>query len=489
MRRAVVAIGVVLVVLVAVVVARTLAHAPHAPGSRAENTGETLPQISVDTDAAASRLARGLTFETISLGEGVPVDPEAFRAFQQHLAESYPLVHAQLARETIAGHSLLFTWQGSDPALEPAMLMAHQDVVPVDQASWKQPPFGGRIVDGELWGRGAIDDKGALFSIFEAVELLLADGWKPTRTLYLFFGHDEEVGGTGAAAAASQLAARGVRLAWVLDEGGLVVQGMIPGIEVPVALVGVAEKGFVTLQLDLETEGGHSSLPPRHTGIGIMSQAVNRLELNPMPGGIDGTTRDFLEALAPELPLAFRAVLSNLWLTGSLVEAIMDGNPALDAMQRTTTAVTMIDGGVKSNVLPSHVRATVNFRVRPGDTVEQVREHVRETIDDERIALTLETGTEASQISPVDSESYALIARTIGEIFPEAGVVPYVVVGGTDARNFYSVTPNVFRFNPFRFGPETVTLAHGTDERVPVAQLPDAIRFYVRLIRNANGGG
>jgi carboxypeptidase PM20D1 len=484
MRRGVSAVVAVLLVLTTIVVARTLAHSRRAEGT----APSAVPEIPVDGAAAVARLARGLTFETISFGGDAPVQSEAFRAFQEHLATSYPRVHAVLEREAIATHSLLFTWKGSEPALAPGLLMAHQDVVPVDAAVWQEPPFAGRIAGGELWGRGAIDDKGALFAILEAVERLLADGWTPRRSLLLFFGHDEETGGTGAIAAAGLLDARGIRPAFVLDEGGFVVSGLIPGVERPIALIGIAEKGSATLQLDLETEGGHSSVPPRHTAIGIMAEAIHHLETNPLPGRIDGATQETLQALAPELPFPVRAAISNLWLFGSLVEAVLAGDPALDALQRTTTAVTMIEGGVKSNVLPSHVRATVNFRIRPGDSIEQVREHVRETIDDERIEITLAGGREPSEVSPTDSEGYALLASTIVETFPDAAVVPYVMVAGTDSRHFYAVTPNVYRFNPFRFRPETVTLPHGTDERLAVDGIPDAIRFYVRLIRNSDGG-
>lgn len=470
-----------LVALVGVVVFRTVslgrAHPQVAPA----------PARDVDVEAAAGRLARGLAFRTIARGEGQPVEADAFLGLRAHLEHSYPRAHASLERETISQYSLLYTWKGTNPELEPGLLMAHQDVVPVDAAGWKQPPFSGAIVDGEIWGRGAIDDKAALFAILEAVETLLAEGFQPERTILLFFGHDEEVGGAdGAARAADLLQARGVRLAWVLDEGGFVVEGLLPGVATPIALVGVAEKGSLTLELELDGAGGHSSVPPRHTAIGVLSGAVARLERSPMPGGIDGLTRNLLEAIAPQLPLGPRAALANLWLSGNFVEAVMAEDPALDAMQRTTTAVTMIDGGVKANVLPSHAQATVNFRLRPGDTADAVRKHVRSAIDDQRIAIeTVGVPREASPISPTDSPAFGLVARTIAEVFPGVPVVPYLMVAGTDSRHFYGLTPNVYRFNPFRFGPESRTLPHGTNERLPVAPLGDAVRFYARLIESS----
>ena len=475
-----------LFVLLAIVVVRTLAL---GSGPSEGAPAEAAREAEVDVDGAVARLAEGLRFETISHGGGKPVPADAFFALHAHLERSYPLTHASLRRETVSQYSLLYTWPGSDASLEPALLMAHQDVVPVDAGEWTYPPFGGDVKDGMLWGRGAIDDKGSLYMILEAVESLLAAGFTPERTILLFFGHDEEVGGPeGAVPMAERLEAEGVDLAWVLDEGGFVVEGIVPGMDAPIALVGVAEKGSVTYRLRLEMAGGHSSVPPRHTAIGVMAEAITKIEANPMPGGIDDLTRTTLESLAPSMPFAIRAVLANLWLFGPAVEMAISGSPPMDAMQRTTTAVTIIDGGVKSNVLPSRVEATVNFRIRPGDDAQKVKEHLRRVIDDDRIEILDPEGSrEASAVSNTDSEAFALLSRTIGEVFPGVPVVPYVVVGGTDSRQFYRVTSDVYRFNPFRFGPNSAALPHGTDERVPIASLPEAIRFYRTLIESSGG--
>ena len=470
-------LGITLVVL-AVIVVRTLSLSPAAP------SGATPSRYSVDVEGAAARLAEGLRFETISFGRDEPVPEKAFLALHDHLRRSYPLAHANLERERVSDYSLLFRWPGRDASKKPGLLMAHQDVVPVDEADWQHPPFGGEIVDGVLWGRGAIDDKGAMYSILEAVELLLAEGFQPERSLYLFFGHDEELGGhDGAAPAAALLAARKVELAWVLDEGGFVIEGMIPGASGAIALVGIAEKGSVSYTLAVDQPGGHSSMPPRHTSIGILAEAVTRLEANPMPGGIDDLTEEFLVSIAPELPFPVRAALANLWLFSPLVEAVMAGSPPMDAMQRTTTAVTMVSGGVKSNVLPSHAEATVNFRIKPGDSADSVREHIERTIDDDRVSITRgRLSREASAVSPTDSQAFETLARAIRGSFPGVPVVPYTVIGGTDSRNFYPLTPNVYRFGPFRFDGSASLLVHGTDERIPVDQLGTAVGFYARLI-------
>lgn len=480
-RRLFLGLLVLVVGLGAVVVARTLAL------ESAQPEVEPAPALELDARAAGRRLADGLVFETISHGGGQH-DRVAFAALHEHLERSFPRAHAAFERETIGELSLLYTWRGSDPSLRPLLLMAHQDVVPVDEADWSHPPFGGEI-DGEgvIWGRGAIDDKGALYGQLEAAELLLGLGFEPRRSVMFFFGHDEERGGPdGAAAAAKLFEERGIAPEIVIDEGGFVVDGGLPGLDGPVAMVGIAEKGSVTLRLHAKGPGGHSSVPPPHTLIGELAAAITRIEASPMPGGLDENGRLFLESLAPEMSFGPRLALANLWLFEPAIGLVSGHVPTMNAMMRTTTAVTMIEGGVKSNVLPAKARATINFRLRPGDTTQDVVNHVRRAVADERIEIEAGSGREASPVSPADGPAYELLQRTIREVFPGVPVIPYVLVAGTDCRQFYRVTPNVYRFNPFRFTPESITLAHGTDERVSIDALENAIRFYARFIQNGS---
>jgi carboxypeptidase PM20D1 len=448
----------------------------------------------VDLDAVARRLAAGLRFATVSAQDPAQVDLEPFRGFRRHLEESYPLVHRALALETVGDASLLYTWRGRDPALPPVLLAAHTDVVPVDAGSagdWTHPPFEGVVADGFVWGRGAMDDKASLFCTLEAIEALLASGFAPERTLHLAFGHDEEVGGDhGAAAIAKRLGERGVRLAFVLDEGGTVVDGFVPGLDRPIAVIGIAEKGSVSIGLEVESPGGHSSAPPRHTAVGRVAAAIAALEAHRMPARIDATTALFFDHLGPELSFPMRAVVANRWLFGPLLELAMARTPATDAMLRTTTAATIVEGGVKENVLPIRARAVVNFRIHPADSVEAVVEHVRRTVDDETIRLEVgvrDPAREPSPVSPVDSEAFTAIARTVREIFPDAAAVPYLVLGGTDARHYAELTPRLYRFSPFVYGTDALRRAHGTDERIALENLVAGVRFYRRLVERAAG--
>jgi carboxypeptidase PM20D1 len=361
--------------------------------------------------------------------------------------------------------------------------------VPIETGTedeWSYPPFGGEIGDGFVWGRGAMDDKGSLIAVLEGVETLLGQGFRPKRTVYLAFGHDEEVGGdAGAAAIAKLLRERRIAPFLVLDEGGAIADGFLPGLDRPIALVGTAEKGSASVDIAVNVEGGHSSVPPRQSAIGILSRAVARLEDNPIPGGIKGPFRDMLLEVGREMPFSRRLVLANLWLFGPLVERQLARVPATDSMLRTSTAVTMIDGGVKANVLPSKATAVVNFRIAPGDTVESVLDHVRRVVADPRVEVVeAREARNPSPVSPTDSDGFRLVERTIRQLYPEAVVAPYLLPGGTDSRHFEGLTPNVYRFGAIRVDASDLRRAHGTDERVAVDVLARMVSFYMQLLMN-----
>jgi carboxypeptidase PM20D1 len=445
---------------------------------------------SVNGDAVAQHLAEAIGFPTISFSDDpAQFQAEAFEALHVWLAQTYPRLHRTLVLERVGGQGLLYTWQGSDPRLEPILLLAHQDVVPADNAErWSRPPFEGRIEDGFVWGRGAIDDKGSLVAICEAVEHLLGEGYTPKRTVLLAFGQDEEVSGKrGAGEIAKLLVSRGVHALLALDEGSAVVHDMLPGFDRLVALVGISEKGSATLEVVAKAEGGHSSTPPRQTASGTLARAIERLEANPLPGGVGGVTRSFFEFIAPELPLYARVPLGNLWLFAKPMDWALSGQPAANAMLRTTTAVTMLSGSPKDNVLPVEAIAGVNFRLLPGDTAASVREQVVRIVDDGRVTVRFKyPPRESSPVSPIDGPAFGLLQRTIGELFPGSITAPFLTVGGTDCRHYEGVTQGLYRFAPFPFGPGDLKLPHGIDERVAVASLPGAVSFYAQLIENAS---
>jgi carboxypeptidase PM20D1 len=446
------------------------------------------PAVLIDEAAAAGRLAAAVRFRTVSADTGSAAELARLHAW---LAGAFPRVHAALGREVVGGGTLLYAWPGTDPSLAPLLLMAHLDVVPVDSASasrWTHPPFDGAIAEGHVWGRGTMDDKGAALAILEAVEMLLEEGSHPSRTVLLSFGHDEEIGGEGARGVARLLGERRIRPGLVVDEGSVIAEGIFPGLEPPVALVGIAEKGSLSLELVAEAPGGHSSMPPRGSAIPRLAKAIAALEREPFPGGIRGPTRAMLDYLGPELPFGLRIVFGNLWLFGPLVERRLAADPASDALLRTTTAVTIVEGGVKENVLPTRARAVVNHRILPGDSMAGVEARVRALAAREDVRIRrLEGGFEPSPVSRIDSWGFAALARTVREVFPDAVVAPYLTVGATDARHLAPVAGDVVRFSPLRATSEDLERIHGIDERVAVAAHADAIRFYRRLLLNAAG--
>jgi carboxypeptidase PM20D1 len=319
----------------------------------------------------------------------------------------------------------------------------------------------------------------------------VAAGARPRRTVYLAFGYDEEVGGRrGAARIAALLTSRNLHPEFVLDEGGALATGLIAGVAAPVALIGIAEKGYVTVELTAQAEGGHSSMPPPATAVGILAAGLTRLEAWQMPRAIRGPTADMFDYLGPEMSFAPRLVMANRWLFGGVLMSQFGATPQGNALLRTTTAPTVLQAGVKENVLPSTAQALVNFRILPGDSVATVLEHVRRAVADPRIGVrALETTfSNPSAVTPVDAEPFQLLARTIRQVVPGTVVTPWLVVGATDSRHYAPLTPNVLRFVGATIGKDDLRRVHGTDERVGVRAYADEVRIYIQLLKNAAVG-
>ena len=431
-------------------------------------------------DSVYEHLAGAVRYPTISYSEDAVPDSAAFYGFHRYLEKTFPLLHSRLKKTVINGYSLLYTWQGSDASKKPVILMSHQDVVPVDQPTldrWEAGPFEGAVTATEIIGRGTLDDKNSLMAVMESVERLLSEGYHPPRTFYLAFGHDEEVGGgNGASQIAAYLKEQGVQALMTLDEGGYIAEGMVPGVDKPVAFINLAEKGFASFRLIVETGGGHSSNPPRENTIGMLAQAIVDLENNQLPYKLVNPIDYQLEYLGPELPFLQRMAFANPWLFKG---------PILKGMNaHTTTAPTIIDGGVKNNVIPTVAEATINFRILPGETIESVQEHIRQTVSDSVRVEPVGFLTNPSPVSSVDSEGFRVLEKTIRSLFPEAAVVPGLVGGGTDARYFYPISDDVYRFYPVRLGPESFKRFHGIDEKISKANYAELIGFTYQLIRN-----
>ena len=452
---------------------------------------EVLPTVKIDSQTVAQRLSQAIQFQTISTAQTAETKAEEFQKLHLFLQNSFPKVHSILTKETIGNYSLLYTWRGTDASLKPIILMAHQDVVPIDEASlnqWTHPPFSGDIADGFVWGRGTLDDKQNVLSILESVEMLLNENFQPKRTIYLAFGHDEEIGGkNGAVNIAKLLKERGIQAEFILDEGGSLTDKIVKGIDQPVALIGIAEKGYLSLELSAEDTGGHSSQPPKNTAIGVLSKAISRLEENPFSGGIRGISAQMFDKIAPEMSFGQRFFLANLWLFRPLVERQLSAVPSTNATLRTTTAATMFNGGVKDNVLPIKATAVINFRILPGETTESVTENVRQTIADERVIIKPygENAWNPSPISDANSPDFQNIEKTIRQTYPDSIVAPFLMLGATDSRSFQSISPNIYRFSPMKINSDDLLRIHGINERISVETYSQGIGFYYNLVKNS----
>jgi carboxypeptidase PM20D1 len=432
------------------------------------------------SDQVYQNLSKAITFQTISFSEDAIPDSAAFFGFHRFLEETFPLTHANLTLEKINTYSLLYKWEGSDPSKKPLIMMSHQDVVPVDQPTleaWEAAPFEGKITDTHIIGRGTMDDKGTLIAVLEAVEKLLSENYQPTRTLYITSGHDEEVGGArGAAEIAAHLKAQGVQAAMAIDEGGYIAEGLVPGVSAPVAMINLAEKGFASFRLIVETNGGHSSAPPRENTIGMLAQAIVDLENNQLPYKLVPPIDAQLEYMGPELPFFTKMAFANPWL---FKQQLLEGLNA-----HTTTAPTIIDGGIKNNVIPTVAEATINFRILPGETIESVQAHIESIISDKVRVEPVGFLTNPSPVSAVDSESYKTLEKTIRGLYPGTVVVPGLLGGGTDSRYFYDIAEDVYRFYPMRINAESMTRFHGIDEKISKENYQEILQFSYQLIKN-----
>ena len=481
------AIGAAFALLIAVLLIRTFT--PMNPQSE----GEAF-DFRPDSERVTRLMSESVRYQTISFGRDKPTSKKALLAYHKYLQREFPLVHQNLTREVVGDYSLLYTWKGSKPVSDdnkPVIFLGHLDVVPVvpgTQDKWKQPPFAGKVADGFIWGRGTLDNKVNIVGLLEAAENMLRQGIQPQRTVYLAFGHDEEQGGIdGAKEMAALLEKRGVTAEFLVDEGGLLTQGVVPGIDATMALIAPAEKGIVTLELKVVGEGGHSSMPPEQTSIGILAAAIAAMEANQFPRDFSHT-QSFLEAVADDMPFANRLIMKNLWLFRPLVMGAFEGDKQAQAGMRTTTAATMIDGGIKANVLPIDATAKVNFRILPGETPDSVRARVIETINDERVEVRFDAsgqgGMAPSPVSPTEGFGWEHLTAAIRDTAaPERIIVtPRLLVAATDTRHYRKITPNHYRFTFMQLEPSDLATIHGTNERISVKTLNDTVRFYYRMM-------
>lgn len=476
----------ILVVLFMIILLNTVRHRSGAESIPAANL------IQIEKDAVVGRLSESIRVCTLSSQDPEQFDQSTFLQFHSFLKNAFPAIHRQMELEIINDYSLLYKWEGSDDSLKPLLFIAHFDVVPVEpgtEQNWTYDAFSGKVADGYIWGRGAIDMKSVLISQMEAAESLIKEGYKPERTIYFAYGHDEEIGGgEGAAKIGELLKQRDVELACTIDEGMMILDEDISWTKKPLAIIAIAEKGYVTLRLTVTYDGGHSSIPPEKTTLGILCHAVGKLERNQRKATISGVAGLFFKSILPDLPWKKKILFANSWLFKPLLINQLKKDNVANAMIRTTLAPTIINGGVKENILPTKAYALVNFRLLPGDSIADVIRYAKKIVNDPNIDIIehSDIGTEASPVSDVDSKEHLAIQTSIQQVFPGTRVTPGLEMGGTDSKHYLDITDNSYRFSPIVFGPGDVERVHGTDERIGVEDYVRMVQFYGQVIRNVD---
>ncbi len=463
--------------LVAVLLVRTAAFRPKEEGRAAPSEAQ------VDGAHAIESLQQMIRCKTVSYDDESLIDFAEFEKFKQLLKQRYPALHKACTLEEIEQTGLLYRWQGRSDR-EPSVLMAHYDVVPVNEEQWDRPAFDGLIEDGMLWGRGTLDTKGTLCGVMESCEQLIREGFVPENDVYIAFSGNEETSGRTATAMVGVLEARGVRPQLVVDEGGAVVEGVFPGVKEKCALIGIAEKGLMNLEFKINSTGGHASAPPPHGPVGKLSQAVVDVENHPFKARLSEPIAQMFDRLGRHSSFAMRVIFANLWLFMPVLNAICKKSGGeLNAMMRTTCAFTQTEASKAANVLPPQARLIANFRIIGGDTMDSAIEYVRRTINNDEIQLTRLSGNDPCPVSDTDSAGYAKVKTAIEQTWPDAIVSPYLMVACSDSRHYTRISDKVMRFSAMELTKEERGYIHANNERIPLDKIITTVQFYVRLVR------
>lgn len=449
----------------------------------------------VDLNRFRKNLSDAIKFKTIADKEAANTDWTVFDAFHDFLKERYPLMHEKLELTVIARGSLVFRWKGTRSDLDPIALLSHQDVVPISEGTlddWKHDPFEG-VDDGEfIWGRGALDMKNHLIGVLESVETLLSEGFVPERDVYILLGHNEEVmcatSENGATCICNYLKEKGVHLDAIIDEGGAILPVEVKGvINKHLAGIGVAEKGYADVEVAVTAKGGHSSQAPNHTAIGHLADVIKDIENHQFKAKMSPMMRELFDKIGRNCTYPAKLVTCNLKLLEPALTKAMSFIPPAASMLRTTFGVTMASGSPQANVLPQRASVTVNFRMFPGQTVDDVLEHLHKVIKNKKVEINLLPGWKnPSAVSPTDTRSFKVIEKICHSMDDKAVVAPYLVMGGTDACHYQAVCENIYRYSPFLVSTSLLLTTHGTNERIPVSVMEDAVKFFKRYIRLAS---
>lgn len=468
-----------LMILIAVLIIRTLRFRPLPEAPAAPSTEK------IDADKAVQDLQTLIRIKTVSFADKTLEDHREFDKLVNTLPQLFPNIYRTCTLERPNDRALLFKWPGKHSDA-PSVLMAHYDVVPVNEDSWTRPPFDALIEDGVMWGRGTLDTKGTFCGVLEAAEHLMGENFIPENDIYLAFGGDEEISGQGAPAIVKWFEERHIRPAFVLDEGGAVVTGVFPGVSEPIAVVGIAEKGPMNVRLKLKSAGGHASTPPAHTTVGLLAKAVSNIENHPFPFTLTPPAAKMFDTLGRRSTFVYRMIFANLWLFRPVLDSLCKSSGGeLNALVRTTVAFTQMSGSSAPNVLPPDAWVGANLRVMCGDTVENSAARLQSLCKDDRIEVeVLEGSMNPSPISVTGDKPWQRLEKSIRSVWDGTIVSPYLMLACSDSRHYGQISDHVYRFSAMALSKEERGLIHGNDERVPLNTFLKTVTFYQQLIRS-----